>query len=374
MVHILPPKLNIGSMIGQSLGQGLAGGFEKGMDQSLSDQLDEKKHQRALEQIRAKEQAKYKERTDQFLRAREETEKRRSLSESLENNPENPKGLTQNENRPITNDDVENAYLLAKEYGEVKQKQKESQDRKFEADRKFHSTRSNKFLDEVNTSFKGIPEREVALNAAEAAITSGQMNNALGGDFWANALGIPSLRDVSGAVLNTAAKINLIGSLSRVSARPNQFLEKQIADSFAKAGQTKETNLAQVRLGKSILNMEKNFNEVTDNLADQYRQSLGYVPENIDSIVRKQVEPFNKREMERTSLDIQRLTEKQLGSAKLNSVQKVYPGTPLTPEKYRVLFNKASGSTEEERDKKAIETAKKAGYRILDLNALGYNE
>lgn len=232
----------------------------------------------------------------------------------------------------------------------------QSQQKSFEKQRSYESERSTKYLDKVSDLATNIPERRMAIDSAKSAVTSGQMTP-FGGDFVADILNLPQLRTSSGAQLATAAKTNLVGSLSQITGgRPNQFIEQQINNAFAKAGQTKEANLAQLEIIGAKLDIDEKLAQITDQLADQYRQQLGYVPESIDRDVRKEIKPYADQRMKELAYDLRENSETELGSEELKKMKKVPNGTPLTLRMAKILIDKYGD--------KAEEVAVKLGYEI----------
>jgi hypothetical protein len=226
----------------------------------------------------------------------------------------------------------------------------------FEKQRAYESDRSSKYLDKISDMAINLPEREAAIESAISAVKSGQIKP-FGGDFVADIFNLPQLRTASGAQLATAAKTNLIGSLSQVTGgRPNQFIEQQINNAFAKAGQTEEANLSQLEIIKSKLDIDKKLAEATDQLADEYRSRLGYVPESIDRDARKLVKPYADQRLKELAYDLRENMEKELGSSKIKDLKKVPTGTPLTLRTAKILVDKYGDQAEE--------VAIKLGYDI----------
>ncbi|MBS3903747.1 MAG: hypothetical protein KGZ39_00290 [Simkania sp.] len=369
------------SSIAKGLGGGLASGFLQGQ---------QKKHELAL--IDAKEAAKQKNRIalalatgliSEDVAARltgvstQESKGKSDLSKEI---PETSRQDFSNQilnprqkEEPTTEQSEQEETALELIYpglGKQKTEQRKLRRKEFESDRAYNSARSDKYLDELGKSTSGIREREIGIDSSIAAVNSGQLSP-LGGSFWADILNIPSLRDQSGATLQAAAKVNLIGALDKVGARPNQFIEKQISSAFAQVGETKESQMAKLNIAKTVLDLDKKELEIAQILSDQYRKDLGYVPANIDSLVRTQMKPYTEKRMEKLAYDLQESREMSQNPEFYNTLQKVYPGTPLTEGKYKVFYHKAKGNTEEERDAKALEMAKKAGYKIVDPSILG---
>jgi hypothetical protein len=246
--------------------------------------------------------------------------------------------------------------------------------KKFEADRTYHAKRSSKFLDKVTELSEGLRERKVAIDSSIAAVQSGQMSP-LGGDFWADVLHAPALKSASGAQLEAGAKINLLGSLGKAGARPNQFIEQKIDQAFAKAGNTKEAQMAKLLLAKTVMDLDQAYIDVASRIAQEDREKYGYVKEDIDSRVEKEMKSISKEKMDELSFALQENVESDIGRSGLakDALKPVMKGTYLTPEMANVLADKLEGAGE---DKEAvIKLARRLGYEIPSesfLEKMGY--
>lgn len=407
MVQVLDPVPSFGQSLGRNLGAGLGAGLSQGMQQALQ-------HKLAIQQIRAKEDAKLQGKRqlfealmgggqqqnsmasqltpqggegkeDQVLQIVEELRSQginlddkqlHSLYQAAQQQPEMQMNQQQGMQQPSISDTEREELaltLIDPSIGRQKTEQRKLRRKEFESEREFHTKRSNKFLDTLTETANTIPEREVALDTSIQAVQSGKIKP-LGGDFWAEVLNAPQLRTQEGAALLAGAKVNLMGSLGRVGARPNQFLEKQISDAYAKAGESQSAQMAKLNIAKTVLDLDKKFVEVSEEIANKYRNDLGYVPENIDSLARAQMKPYAIKRQEKLSYQLQEGTDREnmkKNPAEFNSIKKVHPGTILTQEKYDVFLKKSKGATEQETDLNAIKMAKKAGYRIPDSATLG---
>jgi hypothetical protein len=264
-----------------------------------------------------------------------------------------------------------------KKYPEVmkaQQEEKKTDRKKFEADRTYHTNRSSKFLDSIDATANGIPEREIALKSAESGIKSGQMSP-LGGDFWAAITGINAFKSASGAQLESAAKVNLIGSLERLGARPNQFIEKVSNSAFAQAGESEEAQTAKILLAKSVLDLDKEKIRLTHQIANEDREKHGFVKEDVSSRVDKALQPIAKERMNELAFSLQQNIESDIGIPNLskNATKPVMKGTYLTPEMANVLKNAliSAGKPEDDLNKMAI----RLGYDIPSsefLEKMGY--
>jgi hypothetical protein len=262
---------------------------------------------------------------------------------------------------------------LNKKYPSVmkgRQEEQKMEQKKFEADRAYHTKRSGKFLDKVTEMSEGLRERQTAINSSMAAVQSGQMSP-LGGDFWAGVLHAPQLETASGAQLATGAKINLMGSLSRLSGgRPNQFIEKKIDDAFAKAGNTKEAQMAKLLMAKTVMDLDQDYVDIAEKIANEDREKYGFVREDIDSRVKKEMKPISEQRMNELSFALQSNIENDIGESNLskNATKNVMKGTYLTPEMANILAKKleAAGETKED----VIKLARKLGYEIPSAELL----
>lgn len=248
-------------------------------------------------------------------------------------------------------------------------------------DKEFERTRSAKFLDEARTKSEGLVERRIAIDSAKKAVMSGEITP-FGGDFWADVLNFPQLKTASGAALQTAAKTNLIGSLNAIpGARPNQYIEQQINNAFARAGQSKEANLAQINIIEAKLDIDEKMAEITRDLADFYKQQYGFIPEGLDRQVSRAIEPFAKQRMKELGYDLQELTEQSSGQDKLAEVKRVTKGTPLTRQKAEALLLKIQPLAAnpdyiptEEDDENVAKLATGLGYEIPPIEFYSRNQ
>ena len=328
-IQVLPEAPTFGSQLGESLGGGLSQGISAGLNQML----EQKKMMGLLESL--------------GLAGKGVTNQTKSAE--IKNNMPSARSGASN----LSPEQVVAASVVNPQLGNTLSNLYQAQQKSYENERTYQSDRSNKYLDKISELATALPERKIALESAKSAIQSGEITP-FGGDFVADVLNIPQLRTSSGAQLATSAKTNLIGSLAQITGgRPNQFIEKQINNAFAKAGQTKEANLAQLDIIKAKLDIDEKLSEATDQLADQYRQQLGYVPESIDRDVRKMVKPFADQRMKELGYDLRENLEKEIG---INVTKKVPNGTPLTLKTAKAFIQKYGD--------KAEEMALRLGYEI----------
>lgn len=337
MVQFFQQLPDQGQEQASAIAKGFGGGVSQGIGAALNEMFEQKKQQEKLNSIMS------------LLGTPRQKTGIGTASQEIDSINE-PAKLN------LTPENVAAISMIDPQLGNVFAKLHETQSKNFEKQRTYESGRSTKYLDKVSDLATNLPERKIAIEAAKAAVQSGEMRP-FGGDFVADILNLPQLRTTSGAQLATAAKTNLIGSLSQISGgRPNQFIEQQISKAFAQAGQTEQANLAQLSIIEAKLDIDEKVAEVTDQLADQYREQLGYIPESIDRDVRKAVKPFADQRMKELAYDLRENLEKEKGVKEIKNLKKVPHGTPLTLRQAKVFLDKYGD--------KAEEIAIKLGYEI----------
>lgn len=247
---------------------------------------------------------------------------------------------------------------LAQKRGEGERKFEQS---KFESERKYQSELSTPFLKKVDESRDAVRQKEGALDLMTNAIEEGNLGF-FSKDNFANFLGRfgEGLRTTKGAQLINAQKEFLLSNISRAGARPNQWIEQQIANMLAKTGRSEEANLTVTEALRAETELERKKIQVTDELADQYRKEVGYVPSNIGAMVDKQLKPYAEEVQNRLAYRLREFYETEQGVSKLakSTNKKVNRGTPLTLVMAREFVKKYKTVD------KALENARKLGYTI----------
>jgi hypothetical protein len=341
-IQVLPANPGFGSQLGQALGGGLGQGLSQGISAGLQNMLEQKQQQQKISQI--------------FSALGIQTPQAGTSHQGMTHQtssgqmPQRPSGL-----QDWTPEKVAAVSLIDPQFGNVAANLYGAQQKQYEKQRDYETARSNKYLDKVGDLASNLDERRIAIDSAKAAIESGQMKP-FGGDFFADVLHLPQLRTQSGAQLATAAKINLIGSLSQITGgRPNQFIETQIDKAFAKAGQSKAANLSQISIIEAKLDLDQKMAQLADQIADQYRKELGYVPESIDRDVRKAIQPYAQQRMQKLAYNLRENLESDVGVNKLSKLKPVMKGTPLTVKMAKILYDKYGEKAEDEAIKLGFE-------------------
>lgn len=208
--------------------------------------------------------------------------------------------------------------------------------------------RAEKVLESADKLRETMPEKEASLMAMQDAIENGDMSF-FSLDNLAELTGLEGFRTAKGGQFKTASKNFFISTLSKAGARPNQFLEKQIAEGLPKIGRSREGNLIGTELAAFNIDVEKKRLELIDKISDDYEESLGYVPgsfgKEVDKSLKQYVEDRQQQLAERIKF--------------LNDQEKQSKGKKLSPNLALDFLNKANGDRKE-----AERLAKEAGYEF----------
>lgn len=228
---------------------------------------------------------------------------------------------------------------------------------KFNEDRKFAGEVARPFLKDIDQSRDAVRSKENAADLMDNAIES-QDFGFFSADNWANFTGVEAFRTAKGAQLLLSQKEYLLGNIRRAGARPNQWIEQQIASMLPQIGRSREANESTAAALKAETSIERKKIEIADEIAERERERLGYVPENIGAQVDAALQPYAEEINNQLSYKLRQIHERESGAEKLTKLKKVPKGTPLTLEMAGVLRDKF-GSNE-----KVLENAKKMGFTI----------
>lgn len=146
---------------------------------------------------------------------------------------------------------------------------------------------SKPILLEMNQSRKNIPLQEQAIEDIKNATPEvGSL------DYFAEVTGFEPARTASGAKLKTAIKDFFLSDLTRAGARPNMWIEQQLADALPKIGRSKEANLITAEGMQFKVDLAKKRIDIIDELAEQDKKKFGYVKGDIDSRASKLMKPY----------------------------------------------------------------------------------
>lgn len=229
----------------------------------------------------------------------------------------------------------------------------------FNADRNFETKESSPYLKQINDQRAAVENKSRALQQLDIALDQGET-----GGFSINNIarifGRPELLDQSAAQQLGAVKELLVSNIGRVGSRPNQWVEQQIASALPDLGKSKIANQTLSEAVRGEVEMAKRRIELTDQLAAQDREKLGYVKGDIAARVDSAIKPFADKINSQTGYRMRELFEQEKGVNYLrkNSMKKVVEGTPLTKQMYQILKEKYKDPAQ------LIDNAKKLGYTI----------
>jgi len=140
---------------------------------------------------------------------------------------------------------------------------------------------------ELSLLRKNIPLQEQAISdIIEASPEVGAL------DYFADVTGFEPLRSASGAKFKTGIKDFFLSDLTRVGARPNQWVEMQLADALPKIGRSKEANLITAEGLKFKVDLAKKRLETLDVLAEKDREKYGFVKADVDAKADKEMKKY----------------------------------------------------------------------------------
>ncbi|MCE5316143.1 MAG: hypothetical protein LLG04_02110 [Parachlamydia sp.] len=180
--------------------------------------------------------------------------------------------------------------------------------------------RADKVLEEADKVRGTVPLKRASLNAMKDAIQEGDMSF-VSLDNLAELTGIEGFRTAKGGQFKTASKNFFINTLQKSGARPNQFLEKQIADGLPKIGRSREGNMIGAELAEFEIDVEEKRLEILDELTDSYEKSLGYVPGSIGRDVDRSMKKYLDDRQEQLGQRLKFLNEQEQQSSKKPSQQ-----------------------------------------------------
>ena len=189
--------------------------------------------------------------------------------------------------------------------------------KKDEMRRKEETSVSHPILLELNQARKNIPLQEQAIEDIKTSIPEvGSL------DYLAELTGFEPFRTAAGAKTKTAIKDFFLSDLSRAGARPNQWIEQQLADALPKIGRDPIANLVVAEGMRFKVDLAKKRIELIDELSEKDKNKYGYVRGDIDSRAYNLMKPY----VEQRKKDLQEDIKKVKSSpAEKQSVRMVSP-------------------------------------------------
>ena len=239
---------------------------------------------------------------------------------------------------------------------ELKRRQEERTLNQKEQERKIKRNEdiSMEAIKSANKTAESLPQRRSALDLSRNAIANKDLSFWTG-DNLAELTGIEGFRSTEGAIFKTAGKEYFLGSIGRAGVRPNMWVEQQIADMLTKIGRSTEANLSVTRALENELDLDQAKVDITNRLADELEEKLGYIPRDLSARVQKELSVFAEEKQKELYNDLRAM--KSIGEKQILSFNKVKEGTPVSKVVAKVLLKKNKNDP-----KKAAQEAKQLGY------------
>lgn len=270
-----------------------------------------------------------------------------------QNEPVNWRGLSDDQLVQLSG--IKGFAESAKQELKRRQEDRTINQRKDEHRIKFGQDIGKKVLERADEIAEAIPQKQSALSSMMDAI-AGKNLSFFSWDNLAELTGIEALRSPEGALFKTAAKEYFLGNIARAGARPNQWIEQQIADMMTKIGRSTEANLSVARALQNELGIEKERVRLTREISDQIDAGDGDYRK-LGSMVNEQLSKYAEQKQNELYNDLRAI--KSIGEDKPQKFHKVKSGTQISPymvDALLILFNND--------DVKALEEAKKLGYSV----------
>lgn len=167
-------------------------------------------------------------------------------------------------------------------------------------------------------------------------------------DYIADLFNFEPLRTAEGTKLKTAVKDFFLSDLTRVGARPNQWIEQQLADALPKIGREPLSNLITAAGLDFKVDLAEKRAEVLDRLAEEDREKYGYVRADREKRAYQEMKPYVSERQKELEKEIRKLKS-----------------TPLkAKETLKVRVQGPDGSIYEI-DSTDVEEATNYGFRVL---------
>lgn len=219
---------------------------------------------------------------------------------------------------------------------------------------KSNLARSSKIKDRADKIAETLPQKRTAINLMNDAISNKDLS------FWsrdnlAEITGIEGLRSPEGAIFKTAGKEYFLGSIARAGARPNQWIEQQIADMMTKVGRSTEANLSVARALENELDLEEATVRLTEEISDRLLAEGDYSQSKLGSILNKELSSYAERKQQELFNDLRAI--KSIGENSPQKFHKVEKGTPVSRVVAQAILRQFNNDPE-----KASQEAIKLGY------------
>lgn len=172
---------------------------------------------------------------------------------------------------------------------------------------KTRTARDEKLIEEVDSSRKMIPLKKMSTDQMKNALLRNDLTF-FSPDNVADMTGFEWLRTTGGANFKTAQKNHLISTIGQLTGRPNQWIEQQIADSYAKIGRPLDANLASMVLTEFETNAMEKWGQIIDDLDEKGT----IAPGKLGKAASDQMEKWYQKEIRRVNKTIDQIAEGKL--------------------------------------------------------------
>lgn len=217
-------------------------------------------------------------------------------------------------------------------------------------------SRSSKVLERADQIAEQIPQKRTAVNLMKDAVANSNLSY-FSPDNLAEITGIEGFRSPEGAIFKTAGKEYFLGNIARAGARPNQWIEQQIADMMAKIGRSPEANFSVLRALENELDLDEARVRITNEISDRLRAEGDYSQGKLGSLVNKELSQYAEQKQDILFNDLRAI--KAIAEKTPQKFRKVDKGTQVSDFMAQALLNQFGNDP-----KKAAEEAKKLGYEF----------
>lgn len=217
-------------------------------------------------------------------------------------------------------------------------------------------SRSSKVLERADQIAEQIPQKRTAVNLMKDAVANRNLGF-FSPDNLAELTGIEGLRSQEGAIFKTAGKEYFLGNIARAGARPNQWIEQQIADMMAKIGRSPEANFSVLRALENELDLDEARVRITQEVSDRLREQGDYGQGKLGAMVNKELSQYAEAKQTVLFNDLRAI--KAIAENQTQKFRKVEKGTEVSDFMAQALLKQFNNDP-----KKAAEEARKLGYEF----------
>ena len=215
-------------------------------------------------------------------------------------------------------------------------------------------SRSEQVLENAQKIGEQIPQKRTALNLMKDAISNKDMSY-FSRDNLAEITGIEGFRSNEGSIFKTAGKEFFLGNIGRAGARPNQWIEQQIADMMPKVGRNVDANLSVQRALENELDLDEERVRLTNQTYDDLEKKGDLSKGSLGRIVNDKMTKYATEKQDILFNDLRAI--KAISEEKTQKFRPVKKGTEISNYMAQALVKQFNNDS-----KKAADEAKRLGY------------